>query len=226
MISLNIPGFGPLSIRKRGADLDLTRSVLGDGCYDVAWPTPALKRLEDRYHSILASGRRPVIVNAGGYIGLSALWFARRWPAAVVVSVEPDAGNLSVLRLNVGNRPGHVIVPAALGSAPGMVSLTDDDGCAVQTQRANRGVEIITVDDAVAAVPDGEPFVCNIDVEGFEKDLFAANTRWIDRFQLIIVEPHDWRSPGDGISANLQREMASRRFDMFIKDSAIHYLRV
>ena len=223
--AIRVRDFGPIHMRKDSLDLDLARVVLVDGAYDYPWPKAAEERLRRRYESILAAGKKPVIVNAGGYIGFSALWFARQWPDAEIVSIEPDPGNLELLHRNLAGKRGHTIVEAAVGSAPGTATLSDDpEGCAVQTKRADNGVEIVTIDDAVALVPDGEPFICNIDIEGFEKDLFAANTEWIDRFALVIIEPHDWREPGAMISRNFQREMAARPFEIYPRRDALYYL--
>ena len=225
IFAIRIRGFGTVHMRKDSLDLDLARIVLVDGAYDYPWPPAAEQRLRKHYESISAAGRTPVIVNAGGYIGFSALWFARQWPDAEIVSIEPDPGNLELLHRNLAGRPRQTIVEAAVGSAPGRAALSaDPEGCAVQTKRANDGVDIVTIDDALARVPDGEPFICNIDIEGFEKDLFAANTDWIDRFALVIIEPHDWREPGAMISRNFQREMAARPFEIYPRRDTLYYL--
>jgi FkbM family methyltransferase len=225
--AVDVPEYGRIHLRTDTMDLDLARVVLVEGAYNVPWPTEGRERLERRYRSIVNSGGRPVIVNAGGYIGLSALWFAREWPAAEIVSVEPDPGNLVMLRQNLEGRRGHTIIEAALGCGHGRaIILNGDEGCAIRTERAEAGVEIVTVDDAVARVPSGEPFICNIDIEGFEKDLFAANTSWIDRFALVIIEPHDWREPGAVLSGNFRREMAARPYDMFTRDGSLFYLHI
>lgn len=78
----------------------------------------------------------------------------------------------------------------------------------------------------MAAVELGEQFICNIDIEGFEDDLFARATEWIDRFALVVIEPHDWREPGRRLSGNFQREMAARPFELFVRSEVLHYLRL
>jgi FkbM family methyltransferase len=223
--AIRVRGFGTVHMRRDNLDLDLARIVLVDGAYDYPWPLAAAQRLRNRYESTIAAGQKPVIVNAGGYIGFSALWFARQWPKAEIISIEPDPGNLQLLHRNLAGRPRQTIIEAAVGSAAGRAALSaDSEGCAVQTKRSNDGVDIVTIDDAVARVSDGEPFICNIDIEGFEKDLFAANTDWIDRFALVIIEPHDWRDPGAMISRNFQREMAARPFEIYPRRDALYYL--
>jgi FkbM family methyltransferase len=188
VFAVKLPVYGRIHLRESSMDLDLARLVLVDRAYDLPCSDEGEARLNGRYREILTAGRRPAILNAGGYIGLSALWFARHWPDAEVISVEPDPGNLKLLRRNLNGRPRHTIVEAALGSASGKVALSaDSDPCMVQTERSSDGVKLITVEDALSHVPGSEPFICNIDIEGFEEDLFAANTAWIDKFALIII---------------------------------------
>lgn len=115
--------YGRIWYRSGSEDLALVRVVLGEEFYAADWPVPARERLERAYSAILSRGRRPVIVNGGGYIGLSAIWFARAWPEAKVVSIEPDPANLELLRGNLDGRAGHTIIAAALGSTPGSVVL-------------------------------------------------------------------------------------------------------
>jgi FkbM family methyltransferase len=227
VFKVRLRDYGRIYLRADSIDLDLARVVLVDGTYDVPWPEPASDRLQRTYRTILAAGRKPVIVNAGGYIGLSALWFAREWPEAEIVSVEPLPANLALLRRNLAGRPHHTIIEAALGSNRGKAAVCEDmEPCAAQIKRARTGIDIITVDDAVASVDGGDAFICNIDIEGFEKDLFAANTDWIDRFALVIIEPHDGTDPGAFLSRNFRREMADRPFDMYARGGALHFVRV
>ena len=50
---------------------------------------------------IVRRGDVPVILHAGGNIGLAAIWFARAFPKSVVISVEPERRNFALLTRNV-----------------------------------------------------------------------------------------------------------------------------
>ena len=39
---------------------------------------------------------------------------------------------------------------------------------------------------------DADPFIVKVDIEGFEADLFSANTQWVGRTPIIITELHNW----------------------------------
>ena len=60
-------------------------------------------------------------------------------------------------------------------------------------------------------------FLGKVDIEGFEKDLFEANTEWVDDTAAIFIEPHDWLFLDEGNSLNLQRAVIGREFQIIIR---------
>jgi predicted O-methyltransferase YrrM len=55
---------------------------------------------KDAYRGALSEGDRPVMVDCGGHIGLSAVWFASHFLEAAVYSIEPDISNCQLLQKN------------------------------------------------------------------------------------------------------------------------------
>jgi len=213
------------AVRRGTSDIEVVRQIWRDGQY--AFPYAALT---DRLHrfatAIRARGRTPVIVDAGANIGAASLWFAREWPAARIVAVEPDAANAGMARQNCRNAPNIDIVEAAIGSAPGFARLGEEaDAYAITTARADHGVPVVTIADCVARVPNGNLFAVKIDIEGFEDDLFAANTGWLDEAKLVYIEPHDHLLPDRGSSKTFQAEMGRRKFDLLIRGENLVYVR-
>lgn len=68
---------------------------------------------------------------------------------------------------------------------------------------------------------DCEPFICKIDIEGAEQELFSANTQWITRFPIVIIELHDWLFPRSGSSANFLRAIAGTNRDFVVSGENI-----
>jgi hypothetical protein len=60
---------------------------------------------------------------------------------------------------------------------------------------------------------DRTPFLCKIDIEGGERDLFSDQTNWIDQFALLIIELHDALMPRQGISRSFLQAIAKRDRD-------------
>lgn len=226
---VSVPGVGPVHLRAGESDVAAIRQIFGKRDYDISWPFEVGARIRARYEAILASGGKPIIVDAGANIGAASLWFGQVYPNAAIVAVEPDPGNAAVLRRNVGGRPGHVVLEAAIGAEPGHVILSSgeaDMGWAVQTTRAESGLPIVTVQDAYKASGGDAPFIVKIDIEGFERDLFSSNLGWLDDCYMVIIEPHDWMLPGQLSSRSFQQAMAQHPFELFMRGENIFYVRV
>ena len=225
MATVSVPGVGPVAVRIDQTDLATVRQVFCGREYEVEGPLG--DRITATYDDIVASGRVPVIVDAGANIGAASLWFASKFPAAKIVAVEPDPDNARVLRLNIAAHPNCTVLEAAIGAVAGFVSFKGEgSGWAVQTQRAESGVAIVTVDDAIDAAGGDTPFIVKIDIEGFEADLFSSNTDWIDRCAVVMIEPHDWMLPGQGTSLSFQRAMISGAFELTLSGENLVYVRL
>ena len=214
-----------IAVRPATSDLEVVRQVWRDRQYAIPQAAQAarLSRLEA---SIRARGRVPVIVDAGANIGAAALWFAREWPHAGVVAVEPDTANAAMARRNCAGRDRIEVVEAAIGGEAGYVSVDSEaEAYAVTTKRADQGCRVVTVDECVTMVEGGELFAVKIDIEGFEDDLFSANTDWLDRAALVYIEPHDHMFAQRATSRNFQAEMGRRDFDLLIRGENLVYIR-
>src|SRR5205085_1773311 len=122
----------------------------------------------------------------------------------------------AMARLNTRGFDEIFLMKAALGSMGGFVALENEDrgSWAVQTRRLEDGdaervgdeaLPIVTVQQALATVPNGELLIVKIDIEGFEDDLFRRNLDWIDSVSVLMIETHDSLFPGRHPSANLQK---------------------
>lgn len=227
MTTVRVPGIGIVYIRAGESDVAAVRQIFGELEHDLSWPPEVGQRIGARYKEILAAGGKPIVVDAGANIGAASLWFGYKYPCARIVAVEPDAGNAAVLRRNIGERPNHVLVEAAIGAEAGFVELLGEGlGWAIQTRRADRGLPIVTIDDALAASGGDTPFIVKIDIEGFERDLFSSTTDWIERTYVVIIEPHDWMLPGQLSSRTFQQAMGQHPFELFMRGENLIYVRI
>ena len=222
---VSVPDIGPVCVRSGDSDMEVLRSVFVSRVYDL--PEPAAARVEARYEAILKSGGKPIIVDAGANIGAASLWFGARFPEARLVAIEPDPTNVALLRRNLAGRSQCVVLEAAIGSQRGFASLQRESlSWGTRTIRASSGVPVVTVDDAFEASGGDTPFIVKIDIEGFEEDLFASNTQWIERCCVIAIEPHDWMLPGRRTSGPFQAEMSRHPFELFVQCENLIYVRI
>lgn len=222
---ISLANHEPIWVRGDDSDIDTVRIVFANKDYHVP-SASARERLATRMQEIADSGRVPLIIDAGANIGAAALWFKHQYPLALVVAVEPEQGNIAMLKRNCG-KDGFDIVPAAIGSKSGFVALENAGSSdAVRTVRDEHGVPIMTMRDLLDKHPNATPFIVKVDIEGFEGDLFSSDTEWIDSFDAIMVELHDWMLPGQGSSAGVQREMGKRTgYEVFLKGENLIYVR-
>lgn len=222
-----VRGAGEMVIRPRSSDAKVVRQVFAAKDYDLHryGQFAAIQRV---YEAILSAGRKPVIVDAGANIGASTVWFAKQYPEAQVVAVEPEPANAAICRENIKDLPNARLVQAAIGGEPGHVALSEgSESWAFQTKREESGgVDIVTISDLVAATPNSQAFIIKIDIEGFEADLFSANLGWLDQAEVVIVEPHDWMLPGQGTSRTMQVAMGTRPFEMLLSGENVIYVRL
>jgi FkbM family methyltransferase len=221
-------GQQPIHVRAGESDVAAVREIFGTRQYDIdAVIEPLKRRIDSRYDAICQSGMTPVIVDAGANIGAASLWFKQRFPNAAVISIEPEAGNFSVLRKNAALVEGMIPVHAAVGATAGFVSIRNDDvGWAAQTVRSDSGIPIITMEEAFSQIPDGVPFAAKIDIEGFESDLFARNVDWLNGTFVVHIEPHDWLMPGKGTSLSFQKALAQYDYEVFLAGEILTYVRI
>lgn len=218
---------GTIHLRAGESDVAAVREVFGKGQYNIqAFPSVS-SRIMSHYSEIINRGRVPIIIDAGANIGAASLWFASQYKEAGIVAIEPEYENFRVLRKNSEFNGRIRALHAAIGSSAGFVSVHSTGlGWASQTTRSDSGIQMITIEDAAASISMGELFIVKIDIEGFEKDLFSANTEWLDQAFVVFVEPHDWMLPGQGTSRTFQQELGKRNFEVFIMGEILTYVRL
>lgn len=141
-----------------------------------------------------------VIVDVGGYIGLSAAFFAHKYPQARIIAIEPDANNFELLKLNTSHFPNVHPVRAAVWRESGTISLTDPGTGAwgLQVREAETKatphsghVRAVTIGEVMKEFNLGRIDLLKVDVEGSEKEIFATASSWTPFVDVICIELHD-----------------------------------
>lgn len=223
---VRIKEVGDMTLRPRTADAAVVSQVFSWRQYDLS-QFPQQSQISRTHDEILGRGRRPLILDLGANNGASARWFARAYPQADIVAVEPDPENARICRVNTAGHAVQVLT-AAIGSVPGTVTLHNTDTATLSyttTRAPDGGVPVVTVGQILADRPDHELFIVKIDIEGFEEDLFAADTDWVEQATVLLVEPHDWKFPERDTSHNLQQTMGRLPFHLLLCGENLVYVR-
>jgi FkbM family methyltransferase len=201
------------------SDEQAVAQCFGEEQYDL--PSGAHGALIERvYRDIVASGRKPLIVDCGANIGTSVLWFTARYPGAHIVAVEPSPDNFAFLRKNCAGLDVD-LRQAGIGPFDGTAWMSNPDdgmGCRTNESRDGIAIDIVSLETLLLSKPDSKytPFLLKVDIEGAEKALFAGPFSFLNQFPLIVFEPHDWMFPGAGTSVEFFRfhAEAGREFAM------------
>lgn len=219
MIRIPLKDGGERSFRHRGtrADLGVIAQIFKAQDYSLR-PLRRGRELESLYGRIVASGKAPLILDAGANIGASAVYFKRSFPASHIVALEPERNNFELLAENTAGLDVDARC-AAIGSADGETSLVDPGegewGYRTSVGAAGERVSVLSCTRLVAEsrAAGQVPFIAKIDIEGGEAELFSRHTDWVDLFPLLIVELHDWLLPRAGSARSFLRCVAGRDRD-------------
>ena len=146
------------------------------------------------------------IIDAGGNIGLAAIYFANKYPNAKITSVEPEKDNFKMCVKNTKNYNNVTPVQKALSNSNGEELYIKDSGLgswAFTTVSKREGIpesnKVLTINIEEILNQNNWDIVdiVKIDIEGAEKELFDSNfERWIPRTKCIIIELHDRMKKG------------------------------
>jgi FkbM family methyltransferase len=151
-------------------------------------------------------GSRPVIVDAGGNIGLATLFFKQQYPDSRIIAFEPNPDSFALFQKNLEQNgiSGVELHNAALGSDEGTISLflsTDMPGADIGASAIKAHVEYFhsekgeTVEIQVPSVRlsrfvgDGLDLL-KLDVEGSEARVIDELGDFLGRVKNVIMEYH------------------------------------
>lgn len=171
--------------RNRGADAFIISEVFDHRYYDFPLPfTPK------------------TILDLGANAGFTSIFFARKYPDANIVAVEPVASNLEILHKNVElNNVAVDIVPAAVAIEDGYVSMdvsgldyghrvVDDPLQSTEKTKLTK-VEAISVQSLMNRFQWERINLLKVDIEGYEKRLFTINCDWLNFVDAVCIECHE-----------------------------------
>jgi FkbM family methyltransferase len=191
IIFVRIPGSQfPVVLRPQTSDIAIFEQIFLENEYDFEFPAKFSPRL---------------IIDGGANIGLAAVYFARRYPQARIVSIEPERSNFEMLQRNASGYSQIKPIRAAIWSTSESLRIKNPnaDKWIFQIDRSGGSDHVdvpgVTIDQIAREYGAGEVDLLKLDIEGAEKEVFSSHCdEWIERTQVMIVELHDWIVPGCG----------------------------
>ncbi len=181
-----------LHVRTLSRDLTVVRSALR-GEYE-----PALNATTIRHR---------FIVDAGGYIGTAAIVFARRFPEATIVCLEPSIENYELARANCAPWPNIEVLNCALAKSEGIATLRDrgtgqwgftivDNSADNNSLKYMHEVETTSIEHLLGRYGRRGIDLLKLDIEGGEYELLRDAPSWVQSCETIMAEIHDKICPG------------------------------
>lgn len=164
-----------------------------------------------------------LILDCGANVGYATVYFARLFPHAKIIAVEPDAGNFVLLERNTAAFKDRILVKhAAVWSNETTLScenrgFRDGKEWARQvfetSDSANAKVQAVTLSGLLAESQRPRIGILKMDIEGAEVVIFGCNClAWLDYTDAIAIELHDDTHFGD----------ASKTFHSAISSNDFH----
>ena len=170
----------------------------------------ALSSLEKEFKSLslaYTKDYKGLIIDAGGYIGTTAIAFAKMYPGATIISIEPSTENFEILKRNIRNYTNIYAHNAALmpKSFAGCITLLDLGtgywGFTVIEKPKNGSanfiekVDVISIEKILEEYGYDKIMIFKMDIEGTEYYFFKQSD-WLEKTNVLIVELHEGNVPG------------------------------
>lgn len=190
---------------------------------------PHSRQLDQVYNNIISKNKTPVIIDCGGNIGLSAIYYANKYPHAKIIVVEPDTDNFKVLIKNT-EKYGQQIqaFKGGVWNSSGFLKITNPDSGASAFQvelttltETPDAVKCFTISELKEVVDNAVTLIVKVDIEGAQKQVFSSNTEWISQAPLIILELDDWLMPSQGTSQSFFKAVSQYPFEYLINAESI-----
>jgi FkbM family methyltransferase len=173
----------------------------------------------DHEYGFGMSGSPELIIDAGANVGYASVYFARRFPGARIVAIEPDQTNFALLERNTRSYPTVKALRQGVWTHPAQLVIENPDDASWAFRVREAGAD----EDGFAATSIGEILetsgrdhidLLKLDVEGTEYELFASPEAdaWLSRTHTLVAELHEGIKPGT--EALFEAAMRRHRFEV------------
>ena len=191
LTSINIPGLPhKVYLRKGTSDARCFNQVFLEQDYDFE-----------------IDFRPQFIIDCGANIGLSSLFFQKKYPGAQIIAVEPEKSNFEMLQMNTKSYSNIECLNYGIWNRNVNLKITEQSkekdkwGFTVtETQEEGNGaIKAITISEIMKRYGKNEIDILKMDIEGSELEVFSSNYEdWLPKTKIIMMELHDRERKGCG----------------------------
>ncbi len=183
-------------------DIDTVYEIFGNEDYDI------LKYIKIENYNYKLQNKTPLVIDCGSNIGSSSLYLKELINNSKIISIEPDLRNFNQIKKNFTSENKTLINSAVASEKKKFKVITSENNRAHKVDFNEKYKEnanmTVTINEILNEFEENKyhPFLIKIDIEGSELDLFSKNIEWLDKFEILIIELHDWMLPNNSNSLN------------------------
>lgn len=191
LVGVNIPGLQhPLFLRHDTSDVKCFNQVFLEQDYDFE-----------------LDFQPKFIIDCGANIGLSSLFFQKKYPGAHIIAVEPEPSNFEMLLKNTKPYQNIECLNCGIWNKNVALKITEQSkgndkwGFVVtETQEVTSDtINAITIAEIMKRFGEEKIDVLKMDIEGSELEVFSSNYEdWLPKTKIIMMELHDREKKGCG----------------------------
>jgi FkbM family methyltransferase len=148
------------------------------------------------------------IVDAGANVGYSSLLFAKMYPNATIVAVEPESTNCEMFRKNCSAYKNIHLIKGAIWSHRTILQISNPQALDFEFQvtefqgsSSSEKIDAYGIIDFKKKYGNRRINLLKLDIEGAEYQIFSSNYQdWLPFVDNIIVELHDRYNPNCSLS--------------------------
>jgi FkbM family methyltransferase len=147
----------------------------------------------------------PWIIDCGANVGLSVVYFKKKYPSAKIIAVEPDPELFKLLKRNIESFGWYdvILIQKGVWFEDGIIRFRQEGGFSGQISKSEYSDELIEIESISLETLIGnlEIGLLKIDIEGAENDIFLNSAPNFEKVSNIFMEYHSRKNE----QQNLQR---------------------
>ncbi len=176
----------------------------------------------EQYYKFNTTNSKPIILDCGANIGLSALYFKMLFPNSDIYAFEPDNNIFECLKNNInsfGLKDVTLIKKAVWIHNEGVKFFSEGaDGSSIFSDKADKLVESVSLKEFIVGI-DREIDFLKMDIEGAEVEVIKDCDTCLNKIKNLFIEYHAFVNSEQQLDVIL-KILTKNGFRYFIKPEA------
>jgi len=176
-----------------------------------------------------SSGEPVFIVDGGANIGLTSIFFANKYPAARIVSIEPEINNFRLLQKNASRYTNIIPLNKAIWHKNNTIQIKDHGwgsrGFVIEEldNPGDASIQAVSIAGLLKEYDVETIDILKLDIEGSEKEVFESGYQdWLPSVKCLMIELHDRMK--EGSSRSVFRAVSEFNFSCFIRGDILVFI--